>query len=80
MTNTEIMEAENACEWDMKYQSVIGFGKASFLKDPDDKRIALIIIMKQHSDRSFEFSEKAINGTTVIKIEIESMTGKQSGF
>ncbi len=78
--NTEIVEDEKACEWSMKYQSVIGFGKALFIKEPEDKRKALNIIMNQYSDGPFQFSEKAINGTTVIKIEIESITGKQSGF
>lgn len=78
--NTEILEAENACDWGMKYQSVIGFGKASFLKDPDEKRKALNIIMSQYSDQPFQFPENALNGTAVIKIEIASMTGKQSGF
>lgn len=78
--NTEILEAENACDWGMKYQSVIGFGKASFLKDLDEKRKALNIIMSQYSDQPFQFPENALNGTAVIKIEIASMTGKQSGF
>lgn len=78
--NTEIVEGENACEWGMKYQSVIGFGKAFFLKEPDDKQKALNIIMNQYSDSPFQFPEKVITGTAVIKIEIQSMTGKQSGF
>ncbi len=78
--NTEIVENENACKWGMKYQSVIGFGKAFFLKEPDDKLRALNIIMNKYSGRPSQFPEKAINGTTVIKIEIEYMTGKQSGF
>jgi nitroimidazol reductase NimA-like FMN-containing flavoprotein (pyridoxamine 5'-phosphate oxidase superfamily) len=79
-TDTEIVEAEDACEWGMKYRSVIGFGKASFLEDPDDKRKALNIIMNQYSDRSFQYPGDAIRATAVIKIEIVSMTGKQAGF
>lgn len=76
----EVREAENACKWGMTYQSVIGFGKAIFLEDTDEKNRALDIIMRQYSDRSFLFPEKMIRATAVIKIEIESMTGKQSGF
>jgi len=78
--DTKIVENESACKWGMKYKSVIGFGKALFIKEKDDKQKALDIIMRQYSDRPAQFSEKAINGTTVIKIEIKSMTGKQSGF
>jgi len=78
--DTEIIEGETACKWSIKYKSVIGFGKATFLNELDDKRNALKIIMNQYSDQSFDFLEKTINATNVIKIEIESMTGKQSGF
>lgn len=76
--NTEIVKAEDACHWSMKYQSVIGFGKAVFLEDLDEKRKALNIIMSQYSDRTFQFNDATLKGTVVIKVEIESMTGKQS--
>ncbi|MBW2367699.1 MAG: pyridoxamine 5'-phosphate oxidase family protein, partial [Deltaproteobacteria bacterium] len=78
--NAKIVKAENACDWGMQYQSVIGFGKASFIVDPMDKRKALYIIMNQYSDRPVQFPENAVSVTAVIKIEITSMTGKQSGF
>ena len=76
--NTEIVKAEDACHWSMKYQSVIGFGKAVLLEDSDEKRKALNIIMSQYSDRTFQFNDATLKETVVIKVEIESMTGKQS--
>jgi len=76
--NTEIVKAEDACHWSMKYKSVIGFGKAVLLEDLDEKRKALNIIMSQYSDRTFQFNDATLKGTIVIKVEIESMTGKQS--
>jgi len=78
--NTEIVKAEDACHWSMKYKSVIGFGKAVLLEDLDEKRKALNIIMSQYSDRTFQFNDATLKGTAVIKVEIESMTGKQSEF
>ena len=75
--NTEVKEAENPCDWGMIYQSVIGFGKAEFIEDPDEKRNALGIIMAQYSDKQFEFPENQVKATAVIRVEIESMTGKQ---
>ncbi|MBW1784228.1 MAG: pyridoxamine 5'-phosphate oxidase family protein [Deltaproteobacteria bacterium] len=77
--NITIVEAERACDWGVKYQSVIGFGKASFLKDRDEKRRALNIIMSQYSEQTFQFPEKVLSKTAVIKIEVDRMTGKQSG-
>jgi nitroimidazol reductase NimA-like FMN-containing flavoprotein (pyridoxamine 5'-phosphate oxidase superfamily) len=78
--NTEIVKAEDACHWSMKYQSVIGFGKAVFLEDKEEKRKAFNIIMSQYSDRTFQFNDDTLKGMVVIKVEIESMTGKQSGL
>jgi nitroimidazol reductase NimA-like FMN-containing flavoprotein (pyridoxamine 5'-phosphate oxidase superfamily) len=77
---TETIESENACDWSMKYQSVIGFGKAVFIESSDEKRKALSIIMGQYSDRLFLFPENILKATAVIKVEVESMTGKHSGF
>jgi len=76
--NTEIVKAEDACHWSMKYRSVIGFGKAVLLKDLDEKRKALNIIMSQYSDRTFQFNDAILEKTGVIKVEIESIAGKQS--
>jgi len=77
-TSTEIIEAEKACKWGIKYQSVIGFGKAVLVNDFKEKQKALSIIMSHYSDRNFQFPDKAIKKTQVIKIEIEKMTGKHS--
>ena len=76
----ETAESQNACDWSMKYQSVIGFGKAVFVEDLDERRKALTIIMGQYSDRIFEFPEHTLKVTAVIKVEIDSITGKSSGF
>src|SRR5512133_1807698 len=78
--NTEIVENQEACAWGMRFKSVIGFGTAIFIDDVEEKHRALEIIMKQYSDRLFSFPEHSVAGTTVIKVEIESMTGKQSGY
>jgi nitroimidazol reductase NimA-like FMN-containing flavoprotein (pyridoxamine 5'-phosphate oxidase superfamily) len=76
----EPKESEEPCSWSMNYQSVIGFGKAEFVEDSDEKHKALNIIMAQYSEKQFEFPENKLKATMVIKVEIESMTGKQSGF
>ena len=78
--NTEIVPADTACKWEMRFQSVIGFGKAVFLDDPDEKRKGLDIIMRHYTNQKFHFPDDVLIKTGVIKIEIESMTGKQSGF
>ena len=76
--NNKIIEAEKACKWGMKYQSVIGFGKAVFVENAEEKQKALNIIFSHYSDRNSQFPDKAIKKIAIIKIEIESMTGKHS--
>ncbi|MBL4901678.1 hypothetical protein JYT30_01135 [Desulfotalea psychrophila] len=42
------------------------------------KEKALAIIMAQYSSKEFTFPQKMIHATAVIKVTIESLTGKQS--
>ena len=72
--------SENPCDWDIKYSSVIGFGKAFFIHDFDEKIKALNIIIEHYSESSYEFQKKIIDTVTIIKVEIENITGKRSGY
>ncbi len=74
-----LMLSENPCDWDIKYLSVIGYGKASIIDDFDEKIKALNIITEHYSDSSYEFQQKFIDAVTIIKVEIENITGKRSG-
>jgi nitroimidazol reductase NimA-like FMN-containing flavoprotein (pyridoxamine 5'-phosphate oxidase superfamily) len=76
--DSEIKSGKDACAWGMKYRSVIGYGTATLIEDPEEKRKALDVIMAQYADGAFEYSEKAFGKALVIKVEIESMTGKKS--
>ncbi|MCX7747812.1 MAG: pyridoxamine 5'-phosphate oxidase family protein [Clostridia bacterium] len=77
----ELVTGELACNWGMKYKSVIGFGKAYFIEDFSAKKQALDIIMEKYSGKSsFQYAEKAIESICIIKIEIDHMTGKKSGY
>ena len=79
----ELIKSDNACNWGMKYYSVIGFGKAIFIEDINEKREALNIIMQKYNEndaKSFEYSEITLNKTAVIKVEITEITGKKSGY
>lgn len=78
---TQIVPDENPCNWGMKYLSVTGSGQAHLIHDTMEKKEAMNIIMaKYSSENSFEYTEMALNNILVIKIEIEEMTGKKSGY
>lgn len=67
-----------ACDWGIHYRSVIGFGKAVILENPEEKRSALEIITVQYADKDYQLTDGAVEETLVIKVDIESMTGKSS--
>jgi nitroimidazol reductase NimA-like FMN-containing flavoprotein (pyridoxamine 5'-phosphate oxidase superfamily) len=75
---TQVIKSAQACKWGMKYRSVIGFGRASFIDDNDLKRQAFDIIMSQYADESFIYEEALLKSAVIIKVDIHSMTGKQS--
>lgn len=74
----ETVESEKACNWSMRFQSIVGFGKASLMETSEEKKSALAIIMAQYSNEQFAFPDKMLQATAVIKVSIESITGKQS--
>ena len=57
------------------------FSALAGLTDPEEKRKALDIVMEHYAGKSsLEYSEEAVNNAAIIKVEIESMTGKKSGY
>jgi uncharacterized protein len=81
-SDDQLVPGDNPCkDWSVKYRSVIGYGKASILQDPEEKTEGLNILMEHYSKKGpFEFIEKNLEETTVVKIDIEKMSGKVSGY
>lgn len=79
--DVDLVKNKKACSWGMRYRSVIGFGKASFIEDPAEKREALRAIVSQYSkDQVVEYTEADVKGIVLIKVKIDRMTGKTSGI
>lgn len=77
--DVELLPNRLACDFAMQYQTVIGFGTAHIVEDEEQKIHALNILMDHYSeDRSHEYREKVLPKVAIIKIEIDSMTGKRS--
>jgi hypothetical protein len=78
--DTELVEGEKGCDWGIKYSSVVGFGKAAFVEDIQEKRNALHILLEHYSNEKYKFSEESLSQVAIIKIQIESLTGKRAVF
>jgi uncharacterized protein len=80
-TDVKIILKDEASECTTRYLSVFGTGKAVFVDNKEEKTKALDALMVKHTGKGgFEYPEKVFERTLVIKVEIESMTGKRSGF
>ena len=80
---TELVKNENACDWGMHYMSVIGEGCAYFIEEHSKKVEALNIIMSKYSDNgsnTFEYKETTLKKVSLIKIEVNQLKGKISGY
>jgi nitroimidazol reductase NimA-like FMN-containing flavoprotein (pyridoxamine 5'-phosphate oxidase superfamily) len=74
----ELVVAEKGCDFSMKYQSVVGYGRPRFIEEREKKREALDIIMAQYSDGAFEFPDASLSRTTVFALDVDEMTAKSS--
>ena len=71
------------CDWGIPFESVIGFGNVELIEtDGDAKKAAYDVLVTKlappgytHTNGNYE--EKKIKGTFIIKVRIESMTGKR---
>ena len=79
-TDCETIRGDDACAWSMKYRCIIGFGRASFIDDDDAKRRAFDVITDHYTEGPHEYITKKMKNTVIIKVVIERMTGKQSGY
>ena len=76
-TDVSVKEAEQACDWGIKYLSVIGVGRAYILENDEQKSHALNLITERYTGSVLSFPKSEMDKTLVVKIDIESITGKQ---
>ena len=72
---------DTSCKSTIKFKSVVGTGRAVFVEDPEEKRKAMNAIMAQMFGKAdFKYSEEGVRDMAVIRVDIESMTGKKNGY
>jgi nitroimidazol reductase NimA-like FMN-containing flavoprotein (pyridoxamine 5'-phosphate oxidase superfamily) len=75
-----IKKAEKPCDWTTKYRSVIGVGRARILESDREKLYGLKVLMRHYAGGEFAIPEDRLKSVSVVKIDIESVTGKKSGY
>ena len=79
-TDVEITGAEKPCGWSARYRSVIGVGRAHILEDEADKIRGLTVLMRQFEGKGTAVEFEKADRTAVVRIDIENITGKKSGY
>lgn len=74
----EVYRHEQACGCSTRFDSVIGFGRAVIVEVPAEKKAALDRIMEHYgAEGPFTYAEAYFTKTTIIRIDIESVTAKR---
>lgn len=77
-TNYKLNEADEACEYSARFQSVMGGGEVSFIEDLEEKKKALGMIMRRYTEQeTWKFPDKMAEATCVFKLEVEEMSCKE---
>jgi len=79
-TDVELTKAEGPCNFAMRYRSVIGVGKACFLESDEEKSHGLGVIVGHYTEGDFTFPKETLDKIVVVRIDIESITGRKSGY
>ncbi len=60
---------------------MVATGRAKFLERDEEKKNAMDVIMSQQFGESgFQYTEQGINNMAILRIDLDSVTGKKSGY
>lgn len=77
-TDCELKAGESACSFSTYYSSIIGEGTVCEIKELEEKKSALSLIMKKATGNSqWNFPEAMVNKTGVFKISVTSLNCKK---
>lgn len=72
------IEGEKACNYGMKYRSLIGYGKIRIVESKEERLNGLNVLMKQYTGKdNWNYDDEMMKKTTVSCLEVEKITGKR---
>jgi nitroimidazol reductase NimA-like FMN-containing flavoprotein (pyridoxamine 5'-phosphate oxidase superfamily) len=77
-TDHEIKTGKLACDYGMKYSSIVGFGFVAKVNDNEEKIKGLNYIMEHYAGPGeFSYRTEMLSVTTVLRLDVTEMTGKR---
>jgi nitroimidazol reductase NimA-like FMN-containing flavoprotein (pyridoxamine 5'-phosphate oxidase superfamily) len=74
-----LRQGERACDWGLSYRSVIGWGRAALIEDPEAKVAGLNAIMGHYGGAPGQYTPAELDRVALIRIDLERITGKRAG-
>jgi nitroimidazol reductase NimA-like FMN-containing flavoprotein (pyridoxamine 5'-phosphate oxidase superfamily) len=68
------------CSYNMKYRSVLVYGKVEFIGDPEQKTRIMNLIMKNYTTGEFIYNPPSIKEICCWIVKIDKMEGKVNGY
>jgi uncharacterized protein len=69
---------EKACNYGMKYRSVIGYGRMRIVESNEERLNGLNVLMKQYTVKdTWNYDDEIIKKTMVSCLDVEKITGKR---
>jgi nitroimidazol reductase NimA-like FMN-containing flavoprotein (pyridoxamine 5'-phosphate oxidase superfamily) len=73
----ELLQADVACNYSAKFQSVIGTGRLSIIEDYEEKIKGLNVLMNHISGKSeWDYSKDMVNAVAVFRLEVDKLSCK----
>jgi nitroimidazol reductase NimA-like FMN-containing flavoprotein (pyridoxamine 5'-phosphate oxidase superfamily) len=72
------VKGEKACNYGMKYRSVVGYGKMRIAENEEERLSGLNLLMKQYTGKDdWQYDDEILKKTVVSCLEVEKITGKR---
>jgi nitroimidazol reductase NimA-like FMN-containing flavoprotein (pyridoxamine 5'-phosphate oxidase superfamily) len=73
----ELLEADAACDYSAKFQSVIGTGRLSIIEDDEEKIKGLNALMNHISGKAkWDYSKEMVDAVAVFRLEVDKLSCK----
>ncbi len=77
-THYKLNEADLACGYSARFQSLIGNGLVQTVNDIEEKKLGLTLLMEHNTGKSnWNFDEAMLNAVTVFKLQVTELSCKE---
>lgn len=78
-TGHELVQHDHACDWGMRYKSIIGNGLIEIIDNHEEKIRGLDLLMRHYKFKGEQskYDEHVFKHTVVLRMSVTEFTGKQ---